>query len=83
MSFARYLHENRTQLIDHRATAHPLSRGKPLEPEPEPAADVGTRRGRASTARLALRVRFRQVRPVFAPSPYTEPLPYLEPWRRQ
>ena len=92
MSFLDYLKEHRGQFIDHRA-ALPIRPGiTALEAEEsldDAAAAVhggggstpATRRRR--TPRQAPRgVRFRHVRPAFSPSPYSDPLPYEEPWER-
>ena len=91
MSFLDYLKENRGQFIDHRA-APPTRQGITAQ-EAEDALDddiaviggggamtAARRRRRARTAPQG--VRFRHVRPAFSPSPYSDPLPYEEPWER-
>lgn len=89
MSFLDYLKDNRAQFIDHRATP-PSSAGIPV-----PEADVtsgedgsgGASIGASATRRRRARrsprgVRYRHVQPAFAPSPYSDPLPYEESWER-
>lgn len=90
MSFLDYLKEHRGQFIDHRAT--PPARPGTSALEAEDALEEhdvvrggghapGVRRRRRD--RLEQRgIRFRHVRPAFAPSPYSDPLPYEEPWER-
>lgn len=90
MSFLDYLKDNRGLFIDHRATP-PMHSGvtalEAAESLDEPAIVIGggspaaaRRRRRPRTAPRG--VRFRHVRPAFAPSPYSDPLPYEEPWER-
>lgn len=91
MDFLDYLKENRGQFIDHRAA--PPTRPGTTALEAEAALDeqhtvgggggdpgAGRRRRRARPGMQG--VRFRHVRPAFAPSPYSDPLPYEEPWER-
>ena len=91
MSFLDYLKEHRGQFIDHRAT--PPSRPGITAQEAEDFLDVEidtvSGGGAATTTRRRRRprtapqgVRFRHVRPAFSPSPYSDPLPYEEPWER-
>ena len=91
MSFLDYLKEHRGQFIDHRAT--PPSRPGTTAQEAEDALDVDidtvSGGGAATMTRRRRRprsapqgVRFRHVRPAFSPSPYSDPLPYEEPWER-
>ena len=90
MSFLDYLKDNRGQFVDHRGTP-PTGPGRSaLEIElldlPDhggsaSAAHAPQRRRRArSTSRSG--IRFRHVRPMYAPLPYSDPLPYEEPWER-
>ena len=93
MSFLDYLKEHRGQFIDHRA-APPARQGTTaLEAEDaldvDPDAVAGGGAGAMSGIRRRRRprpaprdVRFRHVRPAFSPSPYSDPLPYEEPWER-
>ncbi|MCW2925402.1 MAG: hypothetical protein JWM98_2806 [Thermoleophilia bacterium] len=92
MSFLDYLKENRGQFIDHRAA--PPSRPSITALEAEDRLEDGSavhgggghdvdgprRRRRPRAAPRG--VRFRHVRPAFSPSPYSDPLPYEEPWER-
>lgn len=90
MSFLDYLKEHRGQFIDHRA-ALPVQQGTTaLQAEDE--LDDRTVQGGGSSAGASRRrrrpraeprgIRFRYIRPAFAPSPYSDPLPYEEPWER-
>ncbi|MCW2927971.1 MAG: hypothetical protein JWM86_1939 [Thermoleophilia bacterium] len=91
MSFLDYLKENRGLFIDHRAmpptrpAASALEAESALEEDPV-AGGGGTlqgsqrRRRRPRTAPQG--ARFRHVRPAFSPSPYSDSLPYEEPWER-
>jgi hypothetical protein len=90
VSFLDYLKENRGLFIDHRA-APPTRPGTTAQEAAdeldEPAIVIGG--GSASTMRRRRRprtapqgVRFRHIRPAFSPSPYSDPLPYEEPWER-
>lgn len=45
-----------------------------------PGEPVRTRRRRQSAD--PRNIQFRHIRPAFAPSPYSDPLPYEEPWER-
>lgn len=90
MSFLDYLKENRGLFIDHRA-APPTRPGisameaedsldEPLVVGGGASASAARRRRRPRSA--TAQVRFRHVRPAFSPSPYSDPLPYEEPWER-
>lgn len=91
MSFLDYLKEHRGQFIDHRATP-PTRLGKPaleaeLDLDDAPVMGGGHAAGSPSQRRRRNRpaptgIRFRHVRPAFAPSPYSDHLPYEEPWER-
>lgn len=89
MSFLDYLKDNRGQFIDHRA-APPTRQGiTAQEAEAELDESPISGGGGASAARRRRRprsappgVHFRHVRPAFSPSPYSDPLPYEEPWER-
>ncbi len=92
MSFLDYLDEHRGEYIDHRASK-PLHQGVPAQEAEDLLADAGFARsvegGGASTRSRKRRpryqspgIRFRHIRPAFAPSPYSDPLPYEEPWER-
>jgi len=80
VSFLDYLKEHRGQFIDHRV-APPPGPGITAQ-EAEEALDRsrpgGGRRMRSQTRGI----RYRHVRPAFAPSPFSDPLPYEEPWER-
>jgi hypothetical protein len=91
LSFLDYLKEHRGQFIDHRAT--PPSRPGLSAQEAEADLDHDVVQGGGAAMGVATRrrrrprsapvgVRFRHVRPAFAPSPYSDPLPYEEPWER-
>ena len=88
MSFLDYLKENRGQFIDHRIVPprpRPSSHDAALDEPPGDELDVtgSAWPGRRRRARPAQRdVRFRQLRPLYAPLPYSDPLPYEEPWER-
>lgn len=88
MSFLDYLKEHRGDFIDHRVTP-PANLAAIAWDSDELLVDGATsqpvgggrsrrRRGKAPTRGT----RFRHVRPAFAPSPYSDPLPYEEPWER-
>lgn len=91
MSFLDYLKDNRGLFIDHRAAPPTRPGTTALEAEADledgatqvggggPAAAMRRRRRPRSTP---VGVRFRHVRPAFAPLPYSDPLPYEEPWER-
>jgi hypothetical protein len=92
MSFLDYLKEHRGEFIDHRATL-PIRQGIGALEAEELAIDAGDVRGgggvdpnpgrRRRRPRTEPRgIRFRHVRPAFSPSPYSDPLPYEEPWER-
>jgi hypothetical protein len=92
MSFLDYLDEHRGEFIDHRASV-PLHQGMSAqEAEDIGGHDAGPTsveggggpsRSRRRRARQQARgIRFRHVRPAFSPSPYSDPLPYEEPWER-
>lgn len=90
MSFLDYLKEHRGQFIDHRATPPTRQGASALEAE-DALEDEGVVRGGGHAASGRRRrkarpepqgIRFRLVRPAFAPSPYSDPLPYEEPWER-
>jgi hypothetical protein len=91
MSFLDYLKEHRGQFIDHRA-APPIRQGITAQEAEElldedPAASVSGGGGPISRRRRRPRqsppgIRFRHVRPAFSPSPFSDPLPYEEPWER-
>lgn len=91
MSFLDYLKENRGLFIDHRA-APPTRPGiSAMEAEDSLDEPLVTGGGGASASSTRRRrrprtapqgVRFRHVRPAFSPSPYSDPLPYEEPWER-
>lgn len=92
MSFLDYLKDNRGLFIDHRAA--PPTRPGMTALEAEDALDdepalmgggghaAGTTRRRRRPRTAPTGVRFRHVRPAFSPSPYSDPLPYEEPWER-
>jgi hypothetical protein len=89
VSFLDYLKENRGLFIDHRATPPTrvgVSAQEAADSSDEPlvigggSATSSRRRRRPRTAPQG--VRFRHVRPAFSPSPYSDPLPYEEPWER-
>ncbi|MBC7460129.1 MAG: hypothetical protein H7287_02070 [Thermoleophilia bacterium] len=91
MSFLDYLHDNRGVFIDHRVTppaslaASSWDSTDLLDADTAagtPPAGSRARRRRGSKAASAGATRFRHVRPAFAPSPYSDPLPYEEPWER-
>jgi hypothetical protein len=95
VSFARYLKERRADFIDYRADHAPApGPGVPLElDEAQGAPGRGATRA-SSTGGLLRRsrgarsgdppaIRYRHVRPAFAPSPFAPPLPYVEPWERR
>lgn len=87
MSFLDYLKEHRGQFIDHRVAPPP--RPGITAQDAEEALDL-ERRGSSPTSSSRDRrkryrargVRYRHVRPAFAPSPFSDPLPYEEPWER-
>ncbi|MCW2956817.1 MAG: hypothetical protein JWO69_1686 [Thermoleophilia bacterium] len=91
MSFLDYLKEHRGQYIDHRATP-PSHAGVSIDDvDPGPYEPTGsstrgggpgeaTRRRRPRAAHRSIRLRY--VRPAFAPSAFSDPLPYEEPWER-
>lgn len=90
MSFLDYLKEHRGQFIDHRA-ATPVRQGiTALQAEDElddqavqgGGAGAGSARHRRRARSESRAVRFRHIKPAFAPSPYSDPLPYEEPWER-
>ncbi len=89
MSFLDYLKDNRGQFIDHRA-APPTRQGTTAQEAEADLDDSPISGGGGATATRRRRrprstppgVRFRHVRPAFAPSPYSDPLPYEEPWER-
>ncbi len=89
MSFLDYLKDNRGQFIDHRA-APPVRQGITAQEAEEALDDSTVTGGGTATATRRHRrprsappgVRFRHVRPAFSPSPYSDPLPYEEPWER-
>ncbi len=91
MSFLEYLKEHRGQFIDHRVQV-PIRQGvtaqeaEDLLDEPLTVTGGG---GAPSTMRRRRRprqqppgIRFRHMKPAYAPSPYSDPLPYEEPWER-
>ncbi len=89
MSFLDYLKDNRGQFIDHRATppASPAISAQEAEDCLDDATVTGGGGSSGSRRRRRPRptpagVRFRHVRPAFSPSPYSDPLPYEEPWER-
>jgi hypothetical protein len=84
VSFRRYLKENRGLFADHRI--RPPGPGIPLDEDAVITDEVlggpsARRRGRDRRIDPA-RGRFRHVKPAFAPSIWTEPLPYEEPLER-
>ncbi|MCB0878957.1 MAG: hypothetical protein KDC46_08255 [Thermoleophilia bacterium] len=91
MSFLDYLKEHRGQFIDHRASV-PVTQGITAQEAEEtlddPSLIVTGGGGRAPQRRRRRPrpeprgIRFRHMRPAFAPSPYSDPLPYEEPWER-
>lgn len=88
MSFLDYLKDNRGLFIDHRVTT-PASPGVAMEIDTATTEDPSTVGGASARATHKRRtrgvprtIRFRHVRPAFAPSPYSDPLPYEEPWER-
>ena len=91
MSFLDYLKDNRGEFIDHRVT-QPMSLAAASWDSVDlldvdtaagpPSADGSNARRRRKGASGASTTRFRHVRPAFAPSPYSDPLPYEEPWER-
>lgn len=91
MSFLDYLDEHRGEFIDHRVRV-PLHQGisaqeaEDLDLGHAPASVDGTstpsRARRRRTRQQPRGIRFRHLRPVFSPSPYSDPLPYEEPWER-
>jgi hypothetical protein len=91
MSFLDYLKDHRGQFVDHRHASAPTNPGPSaleielLDLPDTDAAASGTaapsrRRRRSRTTPGS--IRFRQVRPTYAPLPYSDPLPYDEPWER-
>jgi hypothetical protein len=78
VNFARYLHENRGNFIDHRADG---------APPPGPGVAIVEVHDPPEPERMSKRRRllpsFRPVMPAFAPSLYATPLPYIEPWERR
>ena len=91
MSFLDYLDEHRGQFIDHRALPPACPALSAAEAAELAGTDVigggadgdhrsGARRRRARSGRPD--IRFRHLRPAFSPSPYSDPLPYEEPWER-
>ena len=93
MSFLDYLKENRGQFIDHRAALPSRPSTTALEAEDLLEDTMSVHGGGGDSLPTAARrrrrarigpsgVRFRHIRPAFAPSPYSEPLPYEEPWER-
>jgi hypothetical protein len=91
LSFLDYLKDNRGEFIDHRVTP-PVSLAAmawdaPDLPETDPATGAPATHGSRARRRRGSKpgapaTRFRHVRPAFAPSPYSDPLPYEEPWER-
>jgi len=88
VSFLDYLKEHRGQFIDHRV-ATPIGShraGDELDTAHEDARTSGggaTPRGVGRRRRSGgASARFRHVRPAFTPLPYSDPLPYEEPWER-
>jgi hypothetical protein len=84
VSFARYLHEQRSDFIDHRrddGIQRPgVSRSiEDVDRSDRSAAAVRDRRSR----KFQVRERLRLVRPAFTPSYFAPPLPYVEPWERR
>ncbi|MCW2949211.1 MAG: hypothetical protein JWN41_224 [Thermoleophilia bacterium] len=94
VSFLDYLKDNRGAFIDHRetppVTLAAISWDAAEHPDPDhdaaaaPTRGLRARRRRspANSSQHAASSRFRQLRPAFAPSPYSDPLPYEEPWER-
>lgn len=90
MSFLDYLKDNRGLFIDHRSEP-PASAGIPV-PDPDNGAMLDDATGIAGTGASSTRrrrarrtprgVRYRHLQPAFAPSPYSDPLPYEESWER-
>lgn len=83
MSFLDYLKEHRGQFIDHRITI-PLHQGvTAIEADEQASSEEKppSRRGKKTRPDLP-QIRFRHIRPVFSPSPFSDPLPYEEPWER-
>lgn len=89
VSYRRYLKDNRSLFIDHRSDLQPKRPGVPIDEEAvidaardRSVAGRGASRRRMRGSRLA-QVRFRHLQPAFAPSPFADPLPYVEPWDRR
>lgn len=87
MSFLDYLKEHRGEFIDHRVAppVGALSAADELDlalDESRTMRGGSRRRGDRRRRGDANAVRFRHVRPAFSPSPYSDPLPYEEPWER-
>ena len=93
MSFLDYLKEHRGMYIDHRAApptrpamtaqeAEEACIGASVEGGGAGASPSGSARRRRRPRTAPVGVRFRHVRPAFSPSPYSDPLPYEEPWER-
>lgn len=84
MSFLDYLDEHRGMFLDHRTG--PPRPGIAIDDEaavpPDPPPLRGGARARRRARHGARRIAFRHVRPAFSPSPYTDLLPYEEPWER-
>jgi hypothetical protein len=87
VSFARYLHENRGQYIDHR-TPPVTGLGVPIDEDAYGDVVVGRdgRRRRRRSARSgranAMRSRYRHVQPAFPRSFWIDLLPYEGPEER-
>ena len=87
MSFLDYLKDNRGQFVDHRGAppTNPIPSAQDMElldlPERDGSSPSAVRR-RRRTRTAPGGIRFRQVRPTYAPLPYSDPLPYEEPWER-
>jgi hypothetical protein len=87
VSFARYLHEHRDAFVDLRIQ-EPSRPGVTLDEEAVLHSSSGPSR---SSTRPRWRgggapeepIRFRHVKPAFAPSPFHDPLPFLEPSERR
>lgn len=90
MSFLDYLKDNRGDFIDHRVTPPASLAAASWDSLDLLDTDIATgstpagsrARRRRGGKPAAQHTRFRHVRPVFAPSPYSDPLPYEEPWER-
>ena len=91
MSFLDYLKDHRGQFIDHRVQV-PIRQGVTAQ-EAEDLLDdgisvdggggsAGPTRRRRRPRQQPRGIRFRHMRPAFSPSPYSDPLPYEEPWER-